>query len=103
MAKCAIHFLYTGVLLLLLESTGFLLCESWQFITAAVKRGNKEWQKLFYSQGNGVSEDLFGKVMALCVYFVYDYYIYHHKRAQFPSKRYVSRETWPSRLLHTFK
>ena len=47
--------------------TGFLLCESWQFITAAVKRGNKEWQKLFYSQGNGVSEDLFAKVMALLV------------------------------------
>lgn len=44
---------------------GFLLCESWQFITAAVKGGNKEWQKLFYSRGNGVSEDLFGKVMAL--------------------------------------
>ena len=44
----------------------FLLCETWQFITAAVKEGNKEWQKnFFYSQGNGVSEDLFGKVMAL--------------------------------------
>ena len=52
--------------MLFISSTGFLLCESWQFITAAVKRGNKEWQKLFfYSRGNGVSEDLFGKVMAL--------------------------------------
>ena len=49
---------------------GFLLCESWQFITAAVKRGNKEWQKLFYSPGNGVSEDLFGKVMALLLSFL---------------------------------
>ena len=52
---------------LFISVASFLLCESWQFITAAVKRGNKEWQKLFYSQGNGVSEDLFGKVMALLV------------------------------------
>ena len=56
---------WRNVLFISFEATGFLLCESWQFITAAVKRGNKEWQKLFYSQGNGVSEDLFGKVMAL--------------------------------------
>ena len=58
---------WRNVLFISFEATGFLLCESWQFITAAVKRGNKEWQKLFYSQGNGVSEDLFGKVMALLV------------------------------------
>ena len=56
---------WRNVLFISFEATGFLLCESWQFITAAVKRGNKEWQKLFYSPGNGVSEDLFGKVMAL--------------------------------------
>ena len=60
---------WRNVLFISFEATGFLLCESWQFITAAVKRGNKEWQKLFYSQGNGVSEDLFGKVMALLLSF----------------------------------
>lgn len=26
----------------------FLLCETWQFITAAVKEGNKEWQKKLF-------------------------------------------------------
>ena len=59
----------------------FLLCETWQFITAAVKEGNKEWQKtFFYSQGNGVSEDLFGKVMALLLRANRKNFIFQKKR-----------------------
>ena len=32
---------------LFISVASFVLCESWQFITAAVKEGNKEWQKTF--------------------------------------------------------
>ena len=98
MAKCAIHFqgegkkgeacvlsslFYNTFLVQLtasIKASSFLLCETWQFITAAVKTGNKEWQKVFYSRGNGVSEDLFAKVMAIPATTILTYYFYNFTR-----------------------